>query len=234
MRSLKFIIAALLAAPPVTVAAQQEFEGVVEYDMTVGDHTVHMLYYQKGLHVRTEMNMGGQQAAMIIDGAVGTMTTVMPAQKMYMTMNLREMAAGMQHQRDTVRMPKITSTGRHETIAGHDCEHFLMTNEADHGQVDVCVARGMGFYMSGGAGGARGQRAAEDFWSVSPDDPRYAEMRRQFGTGFFPLKMESKDEHGQVQMTMVATKIDRRALSDNLFKPPADYKEMKMPGMPGH
>ena len=41
-------------------------------------------------------------------------------------------------------------------------------------------------------------------------------------------------EHGKVGMTMVATKIDRRGLSDDLFKPPADYKEMKMPTMPGH
>jgi len=31
-------------------------------------------------------------------------------------------------------------------------------------------------------------------------------------------------------MTMVATKIDRRRLADDLFKPPADYTEMRMPG----
>jgi len=81
-------------------------------------------------------------------------------------------------------------------------------------------------------GRRRGGRGARDFWSNIPnaDDPRYAEFRRQFAGGFFPLKMEMKDEHGQVQMTMVATKIDRRSLSDDLFKPPADYTEMKMPG----
>lgn len=234
MRSLSCIAAALLAASPVIAGAQQAFEGVVEYDMTTGNQTVHTIYYQKGLHVRMEMNMGGQQTAMIIDGTAGTMTSLMSTQKIYMTMNLREMAAGMRQQRDSTHAPKITATGRHETIAGHDCEHVLMTNEEHHGQVDICVARGMGFYMSGGLGGARGRRAAEDFWSVSPDDPRYAEIRRQFGEGFFPLRMETKDEQGRVQMTMVATKIDRRALSDDLFKPPADYKEMKMPSMPGH
>ncbi len=230
MRSISFIAAALLATPFVTGAAQQPFEGVVEYDMTGSGQAIHTIYYQKGSHVRTEMNVGGQAAAMIMDGTTGTMITIMPSQKMYMTMNFRSMAAGMQRQsRDSVHLPKITATGRHETIAGHDCEHVLMTNETDHSQVDMCVARGMGYYMSGGAGGGRGAR---DFWSNIPnaDDPRYAEFRRQFAGGFFPLKMEMKDEHGQVQMTMVATKIDRRSLSDDLFKPPADYTEMKMPG----
>jgi Domain of unknown function (DUF4412) len=233
MRSISFIAAALLATP---LAAQQAFEGVVEYDMTTGSNqVVHTIYYQKGMHVRTEMNMGGQTAAMIMDGTTGTMTTIMPSQRMYMTMNLRELAAGMQQQaRDTAHPPKITATGRHETIAGHDCEHILMTTEGRNSQMDVCVARGMGYYMSNGLGGARGRRAAEDFWSVYATDPRYAEFRRQFANGFFPLKIEGRDDQGHVSMTMVATKIDRRALSDDLFKPPADYKEMKMPSMPGH
>ena len=95
MRSISFIAAALLATPPVTAAAQQTFEGVVEYDMITDNHTIHTIYYQKGSHVRTEMNAGGQTAAMIMDGAAGTMTTLVPAQKMYMTMNFRAMAAGM-------------------------------------------------------------------------------------------------------------------------------------------
>jgi len=233
MRSISLIAAALLATPPVTIAAQQPFEGVVEYDMTSDSHTIHTIYYQKGSRVRMEMNMGDQTSAMIMDGATGTMTTIMPAQKLYMTMNFRAMAAGMREHRDTMHLPKITATGRHETIAGHDCEHVLMTNDQDHGTADICVARGMGYYMSGGGGG---RQAAQDFWGGIPnaDDPRYAEFRRQFANGFFPLKMEIRDEHGKVGMTMVATKIDRRSLSADLFKPPADYKEMKMPGMPGH
>jgi len=230
MRPISCIAAALLAAPLAAAAGQQAFEGVVEYDMTGTGQVMHTIYYQKGPHVRTEMNVGGQAAAMIMDGATGTMTTIMPAQKMYMTMNFREMAGGLpQHARDSVHLPKITSTGRHETIAGHDCEHVLMTTEENHTQIDVCVARGMGFYMSGGAGG-RG--ASRDPWSsiLNANDPRYAELRRQFASGFFPLKMEMKDEHGQVQMAMVATKIDRRNLSDDLFRPPAGFTEMKMPG----
>ena len=131
MRSISCIAAVLFAAPLVTAAAQQPFEGVVEYDMTGNGQPMHTIYYQKGSHVRTEMNVGGQTAAMIMDGAAGTMTTLVPAQKMYMTMNFRAMAASMQRQsRDSVHLPKITATGRHETIAGHDCEHVLMTNEA--------------------------------------------------------------------------------------------------------
>ena len=233
MRSISFIAAALLVTPPVTAGAQQTFEGVVEYDMMTDNHTIHTIYYQKGSHVRMEMNMGGQASAMIMDGTTGTMTTLVPSQKMYMTMNFRAMAGEMRQHRDSVHLPKITATGRHETIAGHDCEHVLMTDDQEHATVDACVARGMGYYMSGGGGG---RRAAQDFWSGIPnaDDPRYAEFRRQFANGFFPLKMEIRDEHGKVGMTMVATKIDRRNLSDDLFKLPADYKEMKMPTMPGH
>jgi uncharacterized protein DUF4412 len=239
MFGMRFVTAAVLAAPLGTAVAQipQPFEGVVEYNMTMGVRTVHTTYYQKGTRVRTEMDMGGQEGmggmggmAMIIDGATGTMTSIVPSQKIYMTMNLREMAAGIHQQgRDTTPLPKITSTGRHETIAGHDCEHVIMTSGRDHSQVDMCVARGMGYYMSGGGSGPG---AAQSFWSNIPNanDPRYAEFRRQFANGFFPLRMETKNDQGQVEMTMVATKVDRRSLSDDLFHPPADFREMKMPG----
>jgi hypothetical protein len=220
MRFISVVAASVLALP---AAAQTPFQGVVTYRMTSEGRSFDVAYMTKGDRVRTEMEMDGMQMFMLMDAGKATMTTVMPDQRMYMTMDLNRMAA-RSGERNT-EVPKITRTGRTETIAGHSCEHYLMGDKQD---VDVCVASGLGYYLAGSAPGQRGR--SPSFGLPSAGDPRWAEFREMFKDGFFPLKT-TLTEGGKVKMEMVATSVEPRALGDDLFTVPAGFQEMRMPGM---
>lgn len=216
-------VAAIVIAQP--AAAQQAFEGVVKYRMTTGGRASDMTYMAKGERVRLEMEMEGIQAFVLLDLTANTMTTVMPSEEMYMRMDMS--AGASRGGRDD--MPKITATGRKETIAGRECEHYLI---GDDESVDACVATGLGYYFGGGGGGRRGPGAQGGMSLPSSVDPRARQFRERFKDGFFPLKLTMM-ERGRVQSEMVVTSIERRTLSDNLFRVPEGYEEMRMPMMPG-
>lgn len=214
------IVAFFLAAVP---AHAQNFEGVVNYKITTSQgQTVDLAYMMKGDKIRQEMNSNGRQGAMIMDLGTHTMMMLVPQRKMYMKMDMdhaAQMAQGMQHQAATP--PKVTDTGKSETVAGHKCEHYLVGDEQN---VDICVATGMGYYLAGSGMRGRG----------NPNMPYGSNLeawKKVFKNGFFPLKMEMQDQGG---MTMEATSIEAKSLPDSLFAPPADYQEMQVPAaMPG-
>jgi hypothetical protein len=217
------VLAALLAAP--AAGAAQQFEGRVTAQMGAGPNRppLEIVILAKGDKSRMESSMGGMPMAMIMDYQAGAMTTLIIPQKMYMKMDLRQAAAQMRGLAGTADTtpPKITRTGRHETIAGVACEHILFETASGQ-QSDVCAAKGMGFF--GGGGAMRGGRGA----GVPADVDR---LMREFRDGFFPLKIESVSGTTRTQALLV-TKIERQALDAALFAVPADFTEMPM-GMPG-
>jgi len=117
--------------------------------------------------------------------------------------------------------PDINRTGRRETIAGHACEHVDIATT--QGQIDMCVATDLDYYFIGGTTGGRGNGAAAGF------NPKLEQaIRDAFKDGFFPLKVTA-NQNGQ-NMSMVATKVERKALPDDLFVIPSDYTKMSGPG----
>jgi hypothetical protein len=164
---------------------------------------------------------------MLMDLEGDALTMVMPAQQMFMRTDLKQMEQQMgSSSRAPQPPPKFTRTGRTETIAGHDCEHVVF--EMDGGkQLDVCAAKGLGFFggpagggmMGGGRGGARIPAA-------------YQQLVKEFKEGFFPLRMEMVEGTQRTQVFLVK-KIERQALDAGLFEVPAGFQEMTMPGMPG-
>lgn len=225
MRVISVVAAALAAATP--VVAQSTFEGVVKYKLTTEGRTVDVTYFAKGSRVRSEMTMEGMQMAMLLDADSSTMRTIMPSERMYMTMDLSR--AREQVSRDTTA-PTFTATGRKETIAGHECEHYLTGTGQN---TDMCVATGLGYYLSGGAASRRGPGGGGSGFGVPrPGDARAAAFRRQFKDGFFPLRL-TVTEGGRVTTDMVVTSIEQRRLTDDLFQVPAGFTEMRMPAMPG-
>ena len=126
----------------------------------------------KGMKNRTEISGRGENTAMIMDMTTGVMTVLMPQQKMYMVMDMKkagQAAAGMpfgKGKKDTgvgagvpTAMASIKATGRKETIAGHECEYYVM---GEKGEAEVCSAKGLGMFMMGQSpmGGAMGGMAA--------------------------------------------------------------------------
>lgn len=225
----------LVTAGP-ALAQAQAFEGVVDWKMKGDRGAMEMVQMYKGGVVRTEVSGGGYGAVMLMDGS--TMTTIMPEQKMYMTMDLKKMAGQMAGQMQGMRhdsagraaSTKITDEGTSQTIAGHTCKNYLVGDAQD---VEMCVAKGLGYFMFGsgpmgshGPGGGGGGGAAE-----LAANPEWAKV---FKDGFFPLKV-SNVKGSSREMVMEATKIEPKVLDPSLFKVPDGYSEMKLPMMPqGH
>ena len=235
-RSLSVALVAYGCAAPLALAQAAGFEGVVAYKMTGKGGGAEMTQMYKGTKSRTEISSGAQTTAMIMDTVAGTMTILMPPQKTYMVMDMKKMGQGLggllgRGHKDggsgsgggmPGSMPKITATGRKETIAGHECEYYVM---GDKGEMEVCSAKGLGMFMMGQSpmGGAMSSVASVAAMATGSD------AARLFADGFFPLKMVNT-EHGKKEVVMEATRVEKKSLDASLFVPPPDYKEMKMPG----
>jgi hypothetical protein len=210
---------------PWSLAAQGRFEGAVTYRVTGERGAADMTWSVKGSKTRVDMSgMGGQEMYLLMETGSGTFTSVMPGHRMYMTMDLRAMAQRMeQGEHAHTAPPTITATGETETIAGRTCENYLVGDEP---KVEICAAKGMGFFMApqGPMGRGRGPMASLGPLQELAQDPQYAQL---FAEGFFPLRVTSL-EGGERRVMMEATRIEARALDDSLFAIPAGYTEMKM------
>jgi len=222
------VSAVRLAAPVAvtalcTLPAAAQFEGTVSWQMPEGS----MVQTYKGSQVRIDMTgERGRQGVMIMDNAARTMTMLMSEQKMYMTMNLNDQE-GMEH--GDRKAPKLTAMGKTETIAGKTCEVYRYAEEAGKPETrEMCVAKGMGYFMMGGGGGPMGMRRGGrggDIAAIAAN-PEYAKLYKD---GFFPLRI-SRLEGDQVKNEMLATKIEPKSVDAATFQVPAGYTEMKMPG----
>jgi hypothetical protein len=234
----RLIIAGLVivsCAAGAAVAHAAGFEGVVAYKMPSKGGAGELTQMYKGTKTRTEVSDGKQTTAMIMDASAGTMTVLMPPQKQYMVMDMKKMGQGLggllgHGKKDTgssgggsaPAMPKITATGRKETIAGHECEYYVM---GDKGETEICSAKGLGMFMMGQSpmGGGAASLAALAAMSTNPDAVKL------FADGFFPLKVVNV-KGGKQEVVMEATRVEKKTLDASLFVPPPDYTEMKMPG----
>lgn len=210
----------MLAAAP---AAHAQFEGVVKGTLygtgnkAAGDFT----QYVKGTMMRWDMETPAGEVSSIVDGSTQTMTSLMHAQKMYMSVNFADAAKGADP--DTVPpVPKFTKTGQTETIADRTCEHYLVGDAQD---LDICAAKGLGTMGFGSAG--QGPFGMGRGMPAMP--PGLEALGKEFKDGFFPLKMESI-RGGKRSLRLIVNSVEPQKLEDGLFKVPADYQEFKMPG----
>jgi hypothetical protein len=208
----------VLAAP---AAGAQGFEGALTIRMQA-ERGMEIQQLIKGDKVRTEMGGRGQEGVMIMDGAAQTMMMIMPSEKMYMVMDLKAGAGGPGPRQGET--PKITKLGTSETIAGRACDNFLVGDQQD---MEVCAAKGLGFYMSGRnpMGGRSPMGRVPDF--------RQDAIMREYKDGFFPLRIV-RLAGGKREVMMEVTRIEPKSLDAALFSAPAGYQQMSMPGgMPG-
>jgi hypothetical protein len=201
-------------------------------------------YFRKGRHTRIESKFGDTpegQTVMLWNLEGAKITTLMPARKMYMTMDLKETQEGLKEaaekmkkdkgEEEETKFPKLTPTGKQETIAGYTCEHWLMGEKQD---IDMCVAKGLGYFGMGGQ--SRGGLGSLGNLAFSPkllaEAAAHPEWVRFLEGGAFPLKLTMMED-GKVKMNMEATKIERKSLDDSLFTVPPDYKELNLGNLRG-
>ncbi len=212
------------------------FEGEITAKMSRGLEPMEIRYASKGsrMRVETQFSKGDPQtgAIVLMDISAGTQTMLMPQTKNYMTMNWGEMAEemGKEAGKDpSGDFPKVTSTGKTETIAGFTCQHWLIGDKQD---TDVCMAKGLGYFAGGGSGGIldklKDLAMREKIKAQLDANPEFAKFVEG---GAFPLKI-SQIENGQSKTIMEVTSVERKSLDDSLFTVPADYKKMEIPGMP--
>jgi len=223
--SVPIVSALLLASPTVThVAAQNTasaFEGVITMRLANRGGNVttmqEMEYMARGGKVR--MSIAGPMGSMAIIGvpAEQKMYVLIDQQSAYMEMRMDAEGARAVGAVAAMPEPKMTRTGRKETIAGYECEHVLV--ESSQQTYDVCMARGLGPFVN----------AMSSINRMGRGGASLPAWQRSLGAeGAFPLKVTGPD--GAVQLEV--TRIERKKLAEAQFAVPLNYTKMDMPRRP--
>jgi uncharacterized protein DUF4412 len=228
------------AMPAGGAVAQTGFNGVITFvnEGSAGKQDT-FVQYTKGHKVRLD-GFGAQKGAMIVDNDAKVMMMVDPAKKQYMTMtedDAKQMQAMMgpmmekmkQQQSKKAADGRLTfaKTGKTETVAGVPCEVYrgeYTEEDGDKDQGEACVATGVGFALDaltfnnpmvqrGGAGYDRMQQF------------------RELVAGNKGILKAKSFKDGKQKTDMEAIKIDRKVPGDDMFTPPAGYKEIRMADM---
>ena len=213
-------LAGLLFAAAGSPLQAQDFEGVFTSRAKGMPEGATMKTFVKDGKYRMEVLLPGQGPMTIIaDPSVGETYMVMPSQQMYMVMKLADAGQVVDSlvRRNTSGEASLVATGRKEEIAGHACEWYQFKDEST--TTDICMASGLGRFrgaeaMFGGGPGRSGMTAA----------PHWA--RELLRKGAVPLKVV--DASGAVIWEVTA--IEKKPLEASLFKPPANFRRMEMPG----
>jgi Domain of unknown function (DUF4412) len=202
------LLLTLIAAP----LSAQAFEGVISMTINAdGGRSIPVVYQVKNGKLRYDMAAGMAAGAIIVDPGDKKMIMLMPAQRMAMETEFAGVVAGMAERAAAGKQPVVTRTGRTEIVAGYKCEHVIVTGD-DTRATDVCLTNDIAapFQMPGG--GFMGMGAL----------PQWA---AQIGNAF-PLKVE------QAGRTVVeVTKVEKKALEDELFTVPEGFQRMSMPNI---
>lgn len=203
-----------LATLPAAALAQAKFEGAITARIGANEVT----YLVKGDKFRMDLG-AGVAAYMVHESSTGATMMVMPSQRLYMDASAMAAMSGQAPAaagRVEVKVPEFKMTGRKETIAGHECEHMLVTAD-EGGQFDICGAKGLGAFtpMTNPMGGGRRGGGAADSW------------QRGLSKDFFPLKVQKVG--GEVALEV--TKIEKKSLDADLFNVPSDYTKMDFGNM---
>jgi len=224
-RKLFALAASIWLVPAVLCAAA--FEGRVNFKMSSGrDQPQEIRYALKSGKIRMEIpgDRGAMLATMIVDPVKRETIMIMDEQRMYMTMAMPadDEQPGAGKMVDDVKLEK---TGETERILGYTAEKYIATHRDT--KTEMWLAEGIGAFAGPGSssaatpGGRRGSGApAPQAWE-----------RAVAGKGLFPLRVISRDKAGKDTFRMEATRIDKQALPDALFAPPADYEKFDMGAM---
>ncbi len=200
-----------LAQKALTFLSGGVFEGEVTGDMTMpatGKHQVTWGF--KGDKVRYDLPTGGALTGgwILFDGSTKKMYMINDHQKTVMTMDSTKGAPGA-----AAASAKVTKSGKHETIAGYDCEDW--TVETTSGKTETCVSEGLTFSF----GSPRD--SANDWAKALADEKR------------FPLRSVTYDAAGTEQSRLEVTKIERKTMDASKFEVPMGYREMDLGALLG-
>jgi hypothetical protein len=142
----------------------------------------------------------------LYDPSANKVTMVMDAQKAYMDLDFARIGAPQAN--TTSDNGTIDKTGKHEKVAGIDCEDWTVKNPSGK-RSEVCIAQGIAFFdlesLKGG-GTALGK-----------------ELRDK---KLFPMRSVEYDASGTETSHMEVTKVEKKSIDDGRFVVPPDYKKL--------
>lgn len=227
------LLGGLLAAS--SLVAANVFEGKVTLGMKSAKEKEMVIDYamKEGL-VRMEPKMAeAAGSAMIFNWEKKEMTVLMPEQSMYMVMPLNQ-GQGRPGAPMPEREPtgKIEKTGKTETILGYLCEQLIYTDKDTATEMWVTEKLGTFMGLGGGGGNPMGGMMGGGRGSKKSGDAAWEQALKGM-TGFFPLRVISKDGKGKEVFRLEAKAIEPGSLPASLFAPPAGYQKFAMPSFPG-
>lgn len=199
----------LLCLAPAVFAGETKtaatFQGEMERTITTqeGSATAHYSIKERKAMINIETKDGRQ--GLLVDMAARQITKLMPDKKAYLTIELPDLPKTVD-----VKNSQLKRTGKTQVILGKTCEEWVYKNPK--AKVTLWAVPGMGDFM------------------VMTNEVRPTEtwMGAIKAKNLFPMKVVNQDAAGKTAFTMEVTKIEEKALEDNLFEIPKDYKKMDL------
>jgi hypothetical protein len=213
------LLALLLLAPAALLGAA--FEGKVNFKISANRGPTEQIgYHVKGGKIRIEVAGQTELGGFILDVAKKQTLVIMDAQRMYMVMEMPDVAA----QAAAAKPGEATleKTGERQKILGFEATKYLSTYQGK--KTELWLAEGLGKFMSMESvnpmgGGARGGAGGQP-WE-----------RALAAQELFPLRVVTFDAGGKEEFRLEATAVEKKSLPDSLFTPPAGYQPIEMGGM---
>lgn len=224
MKTILSVIAGLVLAPAVLGAAV--FEGRVAFKLSSGrGQSQEINYALKSGKMRMEMpGERGAAMASIVDPVRREIVVLMPEQRRYMVMPMQEPEATTKA--NEASAATFEKTNETERILGYATQKYI-SKQRDGSTAEFWITEDLGSFVMPsmgspmGAGGRGGGAAA----------PLSAYEKYFAGKSLFPLRMVVRDKSGKEQSRMEVVQIDKQALPDAMFSPPADYEKFDMGAM---
>lgn len=177
-----------------------------------------MVYAVKGSRMRIDMAADGKTMSSIMDVKKQEMLMLMPEEKMYMVVTFRDAAEkAAAAASDTI----LEKTSESEMIVGYKATKYLVKSKDQKEPIEIWATEGLGYFVNPSDIGPMGGKRKPAAWEI--------ELRNK---GFFPLRTVTKGRKGR-EDRMEVVNLEKVALADSLFTPPADYKRFEMPGLGG-
>lgn len=216
----------LFAALAVTALALQPAAAdwvIVQKSATDGQ-TQEMVLKVKGEKARSDV---GDQMSMILDGTSANIVLLMHAQKAMMKMSgdslksMIELASKALGGGDKSELAKPQASGEKEKVGLYDTEIYTWSGKVGSGK----------FWVAKDFPQAKELSAVQDKLTKAMGDPTAAFMPSASDFPGMVVKSEMKIMGKTVTSETVSAKEE--PVDDAIFVLPADYKEMKMPTLPG-
>jgi hypothetical protein len=198
-----------LVVPSCKMVFGSEFEGQITMHTTsAAAPPQDMVVKAKGDKLRFDSKSSdGSATYAIYDPATNKVTMVVDAQKLYTDLDFGK--PGAPQANTSPDNASIDKSGKHETIAGIDCENWTAKDPSGK-RSEVCIAQGIAFF---------------DMTSVKSGSPSALgkELREK---KLFPLRSVEYDASGKETSRMEVTKVEKTSIDDAQFSVPKDYKKM--------